>query len=110
MEVRAKLSDLQSTARKVRLIANLIRGKSVATAIDMLNFTSKKAARPMVKLLHSAVANAVETGEMDVDRLIVKTVMVDEGRTMKRFMPRAMGRATKINKRTSHITVVLSEE
>jgi len=109
MEIKATLKYLRSTARKTRLVVDMVRGKKVEEAINILNFSPRKAALPVAKLIHSAVANAEEKGEVDVDTLYVKKIFVDEGPTMKRFMPRAMGRATKINKRTSHITVVLDE-
>jgi len=94
--------------RKARLVADLIRGKKSEEALNILTFTPKSAARTIVKLLKSAVANATQK-KIDVDRLYVKTIMVDQGPTMKRFMPRALGRATTIRKRTSHITIVLDE-
>lgn len=109
MEVSAKLRYLRISPRKVRVVADLVRRKKVEDAINILNFNPRKAAQPIAKLLNSAVANADEKGDIDVDTLYVKTIMVDEGPTMKRFRPRAMGRATRINKRTSHITVVLAE-
>ena len=109
MEIKARLKYLRSTARKTRLVVDMVRGKRVEDAINILNFSPRKAALPVAKLIHSAVANAEERGEVDVDTLYVKKIFVDEGPTMKRFMPRAMGRATRINKRTSHITVVLDE-
>ena len=109
MEIKATLKYLRSTARKTRLVVDMVRGKRVEDAINILNFSPRKAALPVAKLIHSAVANAEERGEVDVDTLYVKKIFVDEGPTMKRFMPRAMGRATRINKRTSHITVVLDE-
>ncbi|HOC31351.1 MAG TPA: 50S ribosomal protein L22 [Armatimonadota bacterium] len=109
MEIKATLKYLRSTARKTRLVVDMVRGKKVEDAINILNFSPRKAALPVAKLIHSAVANAEEIGEVDVDTLYVKRIFVDEGPTMKRFMPRAMGRATRINKRTSHITVVLDE-
>jgi len=90
------------------LVADLIRGKKSEEALNLLTFTPKAAARVIVKLLKSAIANATQK-KIDVDRLYVKTVTVDQGPTMKRFMPRAQGRATTIRKRTSHITIVLDE-
>jgi large subunit ribosomal protein L22 len=86
----------------------LIRGKTSEEALKILMFTPKAAARIIIKLLRSAIANATQK-KVDVDRLYVKTIAVDQGPTMKRFMPRAMGRATSIRKRTSHITIVLDE-
>ncbi|MBE9503337.1 MAG: 50S ribosomal protein L22 [Proteobacteria bacterium] len=109
MESRAVLRNVRVSARKARLIADMIRGKDVASAIKFLGFTNKKTAPMVAKIVKSAVANAEQVGVKDPDKLYVKTVFVDEGPTMKRFMPRAMGRATKILKRSSHITVVLAE-
>ena len=108
MEVKARLRFTRMAPRKARLVADLIRGKKSEEALNILTFTPKSAARTIVKLLKSAVANATQK-KIDVDRLYVKTIMVDQGPTMKRFMPRALGRATTIRKRTSHITIVLDE-
>jgi large subunit ribosomal protein L22 len=108
MEVKAKLRFTRIAPRKARLVADLIRGKKSEDALNILTFTPKAAARIIVKLLKSAIANATQK-KIDVDRLYVKTIAVDQGPTMKRFMPRAMGRATSIRKRTSHITIVLDE-
>jgi len=109
MEVRAKLSYLRIAPRKVRLVVDLVRGKKVEDAINVLNFCQKRAAEPVAKLLHSAVANADEKGDVDVDALVVKKIWVESGPSMRRFIPRAMGRATRILKRTSHVVVVLDE-
>jgi large subunit ribosomal protein L22 len=106
--MRAKLRYLRVSARKTRLVADLVRGKGVADAINILTFTRRAASEPVRKLIESAIANA-EAGDADVDRLFVETLTVDEGPTLRRFRPRAMGRATRINKRTSHVTCVLSE-
>lgn len=108
MEVKAKLRFTRIAPRKARLVADLIRGKRSEEAVSILTFTPKAAARIIIKLLRSAIANA-DQKKIDVDRLYVKTIMVDQGPTMKRFMPRALGRATTIRKRTSHITIVLDE-
>jgi large subunit ribosomal protein L22 len=108
MEVKAKLRFTRIAPRKARLVADLIRGKRSEEAVSILTFTPKAAARIIIKLLRSAIANA-DQKKVDVDRLYVKTIMVDQGPTMKRFMPRALGRATTIRKRTSHITIVLDE-
>jgi large subunit ribosomal protein L22 len=110
VEARAQLSGLHISPRKVRLLADLVRGKSVADAKMQLIASKKHAARPMLKLIDSAVANASHNHMADVDTLKIITVFVNEGRTMKRWMPKAMGRATRINKRTSHVTLVLSGE
>jgi len=108
MEARAKLRFTRIAPNKARLVAALIRGKGSEEALNILTFTPKAAARIIVKLLKSAIANATQK-KIDVDRLYVKTIYVDQGPTMKRFMPRAMGRATPIRKRTSHITIILDE-
>jgi len=108
MEAKAKLRFTRIAPRKAMLAADLIRGKKSEEALNLLSFTPKAAAKIILKLLKSAVANATQK-KIDVDRLYVKTVTVDQGPTMKRFMPRAQGRATSIRKRTSHITIVLDE-
>ena len=108
-EVSAKLSFLRISTRKVRFIADMVRGMNVGKAITALNVSPRKAAKPVAKLIRSAVAAAEERQDMDLDILVVKTIMVDEGPTLRRFIPRAMGRATRINKRTSHVKVILAE-
>ena len=110
MEVRAKLRFVRISPRKARLVADLIRGKRSEEALNILIFTRKAAARILIKLLKSAIANATQKKTIDVDRLYVKKITVDQGPTMKRFTPRAMGRATTIRKRTSHIHMVLDEK
>ncbi len=110
MEVKAKLRFVRVSPRKARLVADLIRGKGSEEAINILAFTRKASAKIIGKLLKSAVANATQKKTIDVDRLFVKRVTVDQGPTMKRFMPRALGRATTIRKRTSHISIVLDEK
>lgn len=107
----AHLRYLRLAPRKVRVIADTVRGKQVEAALAQLKWTPKAAARPVAKLIRSAIANAEQKakGNLDIDRLYVKTIMVDQGPTMRRFMPRAMGRATRINKKTSHVTVELGE-
>jgi large subunit ribosomal protein L22 len=109
MEARAVTKYLRIAPNKARLVADLIRGKRVAEALTVLRFTPKKAARFINKTLRSALASAENTKKMDIDNLIVKTIYVDKGPVLKRFQPRAMGRATPILKRTSHVTVVLSD-
>jgi large subunit ribosomal protein L22 len=106
--MEAKLRYLRVAPRKARLVVDLVRGKGVAEAISILTFTRRAASEPVRKLIESAMANA-EATDADVDRLYIKTICVDEGPTMRRFRPRAMGRATRINKRTSHVTCVLAE-
>jgi large subunit ribosomal protein L22 len=108
--MRAKVTDVRIAPRKVRLVVDTVRGKSVSQALNILTFTRKKAALPVQKLLKSAVANAAENhGVSDVDTLVIDHITVDEGPTLKRFMPRARGRATPIRKRTSHIHIILRE-
>jgi large subunit ribosomal protein L22 len=109
MEVKAKLRFVRVGPRKAQLVADLIRGKGSEEALNLLTFTKKAAAKIVIKLLKSAIANATQKKTIDVDRLYVKKITVDQGPTMKRFQPRALGRATTIRKRTSHITIVLDE-
>ncbi|OGP65115.1 MAG: 50S ribosomal protein L22 [Deltaproteobacteria bacterium RBG_13_53_10] len=91
------------------MVADLIRGKGSEEALNILTFTKKSAAKILVKLLKSAIANATQKKNVDVDRLYVKMITVDQGPTLKRFQSRALGRATTIRKRTSHIQIVLDE-
>jgi large subunit ribosomal protein L22 len=105
----AQLRWLRISPRKVRLVVDLIRGRPVEEALNILTFSHKAAALPVSKLLRSAVANADDRGGYDLDRLVVKTAFVNEGPTWRRWLPRAMGRATRIRKRTSHVTLVLGE-
>lgn len=108
--MQAKASQIRIAPRKVRLVVDIVRGKSVSQALNILAFTRKKAALPVQKLLKSAVANAAENhGVSDVDALVIDRITVDEGPALKRFMPRARGRATPIRKRTSHIQIILRE-
>ena len=109
MEVSAKLTGAQISPQKVRLIADQIRGKEVEEALDVLEFSNKKAADIVKKLLNSAIANAEHNEGADVDELKVSTIFVDEGRTLKRLRPRAKGRADRILKRSCHITVKVSD-
>jgi large subunit ribosomal protein L22 len=109
MVAKAKLRFLRIAPRKVRLVADLIRGKQVEDALNILQFTNKRSSQPLAKLLKSAVANADQKPGVNVDRLYVETLMVDGGPLIKRFMPRAMGRATPILHRTSHVTLTLAE-
>jgi len=90
-------------------VVDQIRGKEVEKALDILKFTPKRSAAIVAKVLKSAIANAENTQSVDVDRLYVKRALVDEGGMWKRFMPRAMGKATRVRKRLSHITVVIDE-
>jgi large subunit ribosomal protein L22 len=108
--MKASATHIRISPRKVRMVVDTVRGKSVSQALSILGFTRKKAALPVQKLLKSAVANAAENdGISDVDTLVIDRIMVDEGPTLKRFMPRARGRATPIRKRTSHIRIILRE-
>ncbi len=108
--MKANATDVRISPRKVRMVVNAVRGKGVHQAMGILAFTRNKAARPVQKLLQSAVANAVENnGVSDVDKLVIDRITVDEGPTLKRFTPRARGRATPILKRTSRIHIALRE-
>ena len=109
MEAKAVTRNVRISPQKARLVADLIRGKQVEEALLVLRFTEKKAARILSKTLRSAIANATETQSVDPDVLYVKKTYVDGGATLKRFTPRAHGRATPIRKRTSHFTVVVDE-
>lgn len=107
MEAKAIARYVRVSPQKARLVVDLIRGKGVGEALDILAFVRKAAAKPVVKVLRSAVANAENTRKVDVDKLYVKKIYVDHGPTMKRIHARAMGRAAVVRKRMSHITVVL---
>ena len=109
MEARAVSKHLRVSPQKARLVADLIRGKKVGEALMILDFVPKKAARMMTKTLKSVIANAENTQRVDVDALYVSKIHVDPGSTLKRFLPRAHGRATPLLKRTSHITIVVDE-
>ena len=109
METTADAKYIRISPQKARLVADIIRGMNADKAITTLRFMPKKAARIIKKVLESAVANANQTDSIDVDTLYVKKVFIDGGPMLKRFSPRAMGRATRILKRTSHITVVVDE-
>ena len=111
MDVKAKLRHTRLAPRKARLVADMIRGKNVNEAMNVLTFTRKKAARQIQKLLKSALANAEENHKVvDVDDMVVTKITVDEGVAWKRQMPRSRGMSTMIKKRTSHITIVLNEK
>jgi len=111
MEARAIVRHVKMSPRKVRIVANMIRGKRVEDALGMLTLLPKKSAKIMSKLVNSAVANADDQakGQGNVDTLVVKAITVDNGPIIKRWLPRAMGRANRIQRRTSHITVVVGE-
>ncbi|MBA4537020.1 50S ribosomal protein L22 [Bacillus aquiflavi] len=110
MQAKAVARTVRIAPRKARLVVDLIRGKQVGEAVFILRSTQKAASPIVEKVLNSAVANAEHNYEMDVNNLVVTEAYVNEGPTLKRFRPRAMGRASQINKRTSHITVVVSEK
>lgn len=110
MQAKAVARTVRIAPRKARLVVDLIRGKQVGEAVAILKHTPKAASPVVEKLLNSAMANAEHNYEMDVNNLVVSQVFVDEGPTLKRFRPRAQGRASAINKRTSHITIVLTEK
>lgn len=106
---KATLSGVRLSPRKARLVVDVVRGRRVEEAISLLEFCDKKTAPMLKKLILSAVANAKSQEGVDLDELYVKQAWVNEGKTLKRSMPRAQGRATPIRKRTSHISVVLDE-
>lgn len=110
VQVRAVAKYIRTSPRKMRLVADLIRGKSAQEAWAILEYTPKRAAGPMKKCLESAIANAQNNNDISPEALRVHRVMVDEGPTLKRFTPRARGRASAIKKRTSHITVIVAPE
>ncbi len=109
METRAIARFIRISPQKARLVGDNVRGLPVEDAVNILNYTPKKAARLLKKVLNSALANAEQNYSLDLDNLYVKQVRVDAGPTLKRIQPRAMGRANRILKRTSHITVIVEE-
>jgi len=108
--VKAKISHLRVAPRKVRLVADLVRGKKIAQALDILRFTKRGCATDLSKLLKSALSNANVKGGIDVDKLYVHRLTVDQGPILKRSLPRARGSASPIQKKTSHVTVILAEK
>lgn len=111
IEATARAKWVRITPRKMRLVADMVRGKPVRDAMNALGFSLKRAAVPIDKAVRSALANMMqmdEASKLSEDQVFIKTIMVDEGPTLKRWRPRAMGRATRIRKRTSHLTVILS--
>ena len=111
MSIMVKNKNVGISASKVRLVGNMIRGKEVATALDILRFCEKKEIAIMLtKLINSGLSIAESTEKVDIDNLRVSTLMIDEGPTLKRIMPRAQGRAFRIRKRSSHITLELKED
>lgn len=109
MEVKAKARFIRMSPRKVRLVVDAIRGMKVNEARAQLMYMNKLAAQPVLKLLNSAIANAQNNHQLSADTLVIKSIAVDEGPTLKRWMPRAFGRATTIRKRMSHISIVLEQ-
>jgi len=114
MEARATLRNYRVSARKARLLADEIRGKGVEDALTILDLSNKRFAKPLAKLVRSALASAEEKNErdragIDVDNLVVDTIMVDQGSSMWRIRARAQGRAAWIQRRTSHVSIVLAE-
>jgi len=109
METRAVARYVRISPRKIRLVIDQVRGKKVGDALNMLSFATQKGARLLKKLINSAVANAGENSGVNVDSLYIKRIYADEGPTLKRWRPRAQGRATRIRKRNSHLTVILDE-
>ena len=110
MEAKAIARYVRLTPRKARLVADVVRGKSALQALDILTFTNKKAAVVIKKVLSSAIANATNNLGMNEENLYVAKIMVDEGPMLKRVMPRAMGRADIIHKKTAHVTIVVAEK
>ena len=109
MEVAARLRHARISAQKVRLVANQIRGLSAEKAMELLTFSTKKAAALLKNVLHSAISNAENNDNLDIDELVISQIFIDEGPTLKRFRARAKGKGTRILKRTSHITVKVCE-
>ena len=109
-EVKATAKYIRIAPRKVRIVMNLVRGKSVADALAILKFTPKVGADAVEKVLRSAIANAENNFDMDVDRLFISSAFVDQGPTLKRIHPRSRGQAFKILQHTSHITVAVNEK
>jgi len=110
VEVKAISRNLRLTPRKARLVADLVRGKRVEDALNILKFTNKKAAPLIAKTIASAAANAENNHDLNAEKLFVSTIMVDAGPLIKRLNPRAMGKADIIHKKISHITVIVSEK
>ncbi len=112
MEAKAIAKYIRMSPRKVRLVADLVRGKKVEAAVNMLHFTPRRAAKPVEKVIRSAVANAVnnqDSSNVDPEELFVREIQVNEGPTMRRYNPGPMGRASLIRKRSCHISVIVSD-
>ncbi len=110
MEAKAKLRYVRMSPQKARLVVDMVRGKNVQEALNILQFSPQKPAAIVSGVVKSAVANAEQAGVADVDKLFIKTISVDQGPALKRFIPRAQGRASKIRKPTSHVQVILDEK
>jgi len=110
MEVRATARYIRLSSSKIRLLMREIKGKKVENALNLLTFAPQKGASILRKLINSAVSNASQNPDTDVDNLFIKNIFADGGPTLKRFRPRAMGRAARIRKRTCHLTVILDEK
>ncbi len=110
MEVKASTRFVRMSPRKARLVADLVRGKSALEALDILEYTNKKAARIIRKTLASAIANATHNAKLDDEKLVISTIMINDGPALKRISPRAMGRADIIRKPTAHVIVGVSEK
>ena len=110
MEVRAVSKYLRTSPQKVRKLVGAVKGKPVEKGLDILKFMPQKAAAMVEKTVRSAVANATQNSDVDVDALIIRNIIADQGPTFKRFRARARGRGARILKRTTHITVILTEE
>lgn len=110
MEVKAHLKDLRMSPRKVKIVCDQLRGRNVGDAVAILMNTRKIAAEPLLKLVKSVVANAENNAEMDVDKLYISQCFVMPGQIMKRIRPMSKGRAYRINKRTSHVTIAVAEK
>lgn len=108
--MKAKLSNLRISPRKTRLVANLVKGKTISDAELLLSYLPKRASTPILKLIKSAYSNAKEKKAVSMDEVVIKSITVDKGLTMKRYMPRAFGSPSAINKRSSHVIVILSEK
>ena len=110
MEIKAKAKYIHTSPKKIRLVLDLIRGMDTEAALKQLQFTNKKACGPISKLLNSAIANATNNFNLDKSNLLIKEIRGDDGPTLKRWRPRAFGRATPIRKRTTHISIILAEK
>jgi large subunit ribosomal protein L22 len=110
MEVKAVSKYVRISPRKVHIMIGAVKGKPIETAVEILKFMPQKAAAIVEKIIRSAVSNADQHPDIDVDSLVIRNIIADQGPTLKRFKARARGRGTRILKRTSHITVILAEE